>query len=87
MAKELRCKPLAADLLNYLAFIYCTALLLAGGLKGEKKKQAFEQLSKESDILAYGFWKKVKLVRAARKIIGAEAAAKLLNIYWKFFGK
>ena len=86
-AGELRCKPLAADLLNYLAFIYCTALLLAGGLKGEKKKQAFEQLSKESDILAYGFWKKVKLVRAARKIIGAEAAAKLLNIYWKFFGK
>lgn len=86
-AGELSCKPLAADLLNYLAFIYCTALLLAGGLKGEKKKQAFEQLSNESDILAYGFWKKVKLVRAARKIIGAEAAAKLLNIYWKFFGK
>ncbi|UKI22516.1 MAG: hypothetical protein L6V88_09360 [Anaerotruncus sp.] len=58
MAEELRCKPLAADLLNYLAFIYCTALLLAGGLKGEKKKQAFEQLSKESDILVYGFLEK-----------------------------
>ena len=37
-AGELSRKPLAADLLNYLAFIYCTALLLAGGLKGEKRR-------------------------------------------------
>lgn len=87
MAEELSCKPLAADLLNYLAFIYCTALLLAGGLKGKKKKQALEQINKESDILVYGFWRKVKLVRAIQKAAGANAAAWLLNIYWKIFGK
>lgn len=86
-AEELSCKPLAADLLNYLAFIYCTALLLAGGLKGQKKKQALEQINKEGDILVYGFWRKVKLVRAIQKAAGANATAWLLNIYWKIFGK
>ena len=53
----------------------------------KKKKQVLEQINKESDILVYGFWRKVKLVRAIQKAAGANAAAWLLNIYWKIFGK
>lgn len=86
-ANEMPCKPLAAELLNYLAFIHCTALLMAGGLKGTSKKSAIAKLENESEILLFGYWKSVKCVRTAHKILGANATAGLLNIYWKIFGK
>ena len=86
-AENEACKPLAAELLNYLAFIYCTALLMAGGLKGKARSNAVAKLKNESDILPCGYWKSVKCVNAAQKIIGAGATAKLLNTYWKIFGK
>lgn len=86
-ADDRLCKPLAAELRNYLAFIYCTALLMAGGLKGKSKKAAIEKLKNESGILPCGYWKSVKCVRAAQKILGANATATLLNTYWKIFGK
>ncbi len=67
------------DVLNYLAHIYTTGVVMLARLKGEDKKMATKRLKVYEDVLKAAYWKKTKAVRFSLAIFGYRITAYMTN--------
>lgn len=67
------------DVLNYLAHIYTTGVVMLARLKGEDKKMATKRLKVYEDVLEAAYWKKTKAVRFSVAIFGYGITAYMTN--------
>lgn len=67
------------DVLNYLAHIYTTGVVMLARLKGEDKKMATKRLKVYEDVLEAAYWKKTKAVRFSVAIFGYRITAYMTN--------
>lgn len=67
------------DVLNYLAHIYTTGVIMIARLSSENKKIAIESLKTYKNILKTSYWKKTKAVRFSLAIFGYRITAYMTN--------
>ena len=67
------------DVLNYLAHIYTTGVIMIARLSSENKKIAIERLKTYKNILKTSYWKKTKAVRFSLAIFGYRITAYMTN--------
>lgn len=67
------------DVLNYLAHIYTTGVVMLARLKGKDKKMATKRLKVYEDVLKAAYWKKTKAVRFSLAIFGYMITAYMTN--------
>lgn len=67
------------DILNYLAFIYSTGIIIMGRMNKADRKKATEEMKQFSHILDYGYWKKVKLIKYFLKLFGFNITPRVVN--------
>ena len=67
------------DVLNYLAHIYTTGVVMLARLKGKDKKMATKRLKVYEDVLKAAYWKKTKAVRFSLAIFGYRITAYMTN--------
>lgn len=67
------------DVLNYLAHIYTTGVVMLARLKGKDKKMATKRLKVYEDVLEAAYWKKTKAVRFSVAIFGYRITAYMTN--------
>lgn len=80
-AQKTNDETIKKDLLNYLAFIYCTSLVSLGRMQPADRVKYTKKLKGYESILKYGYWKKVKLIRLFVKTAGIKLTAVLLKKY------
>lgn len=73
------------DILNYIAFMYSTTIIILGKASNKDKKTAIEALKKHKYILKYGYWWQVKAIRLAVSLLGFRLSAALAKIYYTHF--
>lgn len=71
------------DLLNYLAFIFSTALVILGKMNKNSRKKYLEILNKYKLILNYAYWKKTKIIKLSVFILGISKTVELIKICLK----
>lgn len=67
------------DVLNYLAHIYTTGVVMLARFKGKDKKMATKRLKVYEDVLKAAYWKKTKAVRFSLAIFGYRITAYMTN--------
>lgn len=67
------------DVLNYLAHIYTTGVVMLARLKGKDKKMATKRLKVYEDVLKAAYWKQTKAVRFSLAIFGYMITAYMTN--------
>lgn len=67
------------DVLNYLAHIYTTGVIMLARLKGEDRRIATERLKAHRNILEMSYWKKTRAVRFSLNILGYRITAYMAN--------
>lgn len=67
------------DILNYLAFIYSTGIIIIGRMSKKDKAIAVNKMKPLKHILGYGYWKKVRLIKYFFKIFGFSITASVVN--------
>lgn len=68
-----------ADVLNYLAFIYSTGIIIIGRMCKADKKSAIEKMKPFKHILSFGYWKKVRLIKYFLKLFGFSTTCAVVN--------
>lgn len=76
---------LKKDILNYMAFMYSTTIIILGKTDKTDKKEAIKALKKYKYILKYGYWWQVKAIRLAVSVLGFKLSAALAKIYYTHF--
>ncbi len=69
-----------ADILNYLAFIYSTGIIIIGRMSKADKNSAIEKMKPFKHILSCGYWKKVRLVKYFLKLFGFRITAGAVHL-------
>lgn len=67
------------DVLNYLAHIYTTGVVMLARFKGKDKKTATKRLKVYENVLKAAYWKKTKAVRFSLAIFGYRITAYMTN--------
>ena len=83
ISNEIDDDQVKADVLNYLAFIYSTALVSLGRAKKHENQEVIKILSKHKFILKHAYWNNVKLIRLFVSVFGIKITSKMLKAYFK----
>lgn len=67
------------DILNYLAHIYSTTIVVMGKMTKENRKTAIEKVKPYKFILKYAYWKQTKLVKLFLDIFGFNVSVTLIS--------
>ncbi|MCM1286178.1 MAG: glycosyltransferase [Acetobacter sp.] len=67
------------DILNYLAHIYSTTIVVIGKMTKENRKKAIEKIKPYKFILKYAYWKQTKLVKLFLDIFGFDISVALIS--------
>lgn len=67
------------DVQNYVAYIYSTALVVAGGFPKEQREKALQLLKQHRGALKGARWADLRLVRAATRLLGIPQTSALLQ--------
>lgn len=78
-ANALENEVLKKDLMNYLAHIYSTAIIVAGNTDKNGRTQAVKSLKPYKSILRCAYWKQTVLVNLFVKLFGVRFASYYIN--------
>lgn len=67
------------DILNYLAHIYSTTIVVMGKMTKENRKKAIEKVKPYKSVLKYAYWKQTKLVKLFLDIFGFNVSVTLIS--------
>lgn len=70
------------DVKNYIAHIYCTAVLLINRIDSLAKKEAIKVLKPYNYVLKFGYWKRIQIIKLLIKLFGYSITAYLLDKYY-----
>lgn len=73
-----------ADILNYLAYMYCTGFVLCGRMQKEIRHQALKIMKKNKFILKYSYWTRPKLIKYFCNALGFNLFSVLVTRYYDF---
>lgn len=70
------------DILNYLAYIYCTGLVIIGRMNKQDREEATEIMNKNRYILDYAFWRRPKTIRILLKLVKIDKLSVIVSKYY-----
>ena len=68
--------------MNYLSHIYSTGFIFSGNMDRFERKKALTLMEPHKKILSYSQWRRLKLVKWCRFILGANLTSVLLKYYF-----
>ncbi|MCR5207532.1 MAG: glycosyltransferase [Eubacterium sp.] len=82
LADSIENETVRADVLNYLAYIFCTGLVIMGRMDKPLRKKAGEIMDKNSFILKYAQWKRPKTIAMLLRFISIERLSRIISRYY-----
>lgn len=74
---------LRKDFLNYVAYIYSTALILSARLSECDRKEAAKILKPYREVLNSGYWRKLRVINLFSKLFGVKFTGECLNVAYR----
>ena len=83
-SEKIENSEIKADVKNYLAHIYSTALVICYRINADEKNEAIDLLKEYSFVLKYGYWRRLKIINILVSTLGIKTTIWLLNGLFKF---
>ena len=81
-APGIRDETIRKDVRNYAAYLYSTALVVAGGIKKRQRRQAAALLKQSRSALRGAEWPELRLIRLAVSVLGIRLTS--FTLHWMY---
>lgn len=79
---EIKNETIKNDVLNYLAYMFCTGLVITGRMSEQDKNKSCEILTNNQFILKYALWSKPRIIRFALNFVSIKKLSAILANYY-----